>query len=132
MRVLRPAVSALLLFASIASAAAQTPDANGDYFSNETPVLGKPSPGRSPGSLWRTLQALGCRKTPDTNSPILRNLAKGTIIEAEVWRGGSDEVLVNPVDKQGKPWMAVRGKTSGDVCYVRARKQNIQPLKAPP
>lgn len=119
----------VFLLCLAASVFAQTPDANGDYFSNEGSVLGKGSAGQSPGSLWRALEKLPCRKTPDEGSAVVRIAAKGAVLEAEVWRGGSDEVLLNPRDKKGKPWMAVRGKTPEDVCYVRAHSRTIQPLQ---
>lgn len=116
----------VLLF--LAAEAFCDPDAKGDYFNNETPVQGKPSQERSPGSLWRVIEKAACRKAADEGSTVIRTLAKGAVVEVEVWRGGSDEVLINPVDAKGRPWMPVRGKNAEDVCYVRANHKVIRPV----
>lgn len=106
------------------------PDRAGDYRSNEAP-LKRQNPPRplQAGSLWQVVpQSLNCRVAPGTHQPILRQYQRGAILEAEVGRGGSDEVLLNALDAERKPWMAVRGKGVEDRCYVRANKRYIQPL----
>lgn len=54
----------------------------------------------------------------------------GELLEVEVYRGGSDEVFVNRLDRKGKPWMPVRGRDIQDICYVRANSRYIQPFTA--
>jgi hypothetical protein len=57
-----------------------------------------------------------------------RQFKKGTILQSDVGRGGSDEVVINGKDKQGKPWMRVRS-VAGETynCNVRANSRYIQP-----
>lgn len=110
------------------------PDLNGDYFSNDAPLKHPHPPNRlQAGSLWQVVsRGLNCRVAPDINRPIVRQYRQGAILEAEVGRGGSDEVLSNALDGRGKPWMLVRGKRFGDQCYVRANRQYIRPLSKMP
>lgn len=61
----------------------------------------------------------------------MRTFQSGDILQVEVYRGGSDEVLLNVVDAAGKPWMPVRGSRIADRCYVRANQRYIQPLLRP-
>lgn len=106
------------------------PDRRGDYYRNEAPVKGyAPSP-LMPGSLWRVVATkLNCRQNPGSNYPIQRQFKLGDILQAEVGRGGADEVLVNALDNHGFPWMAVRGKTEDERCYVRANNRYLRPIK---
>ncbi len=111
----------------------KAPDESGDYYSNEAPLKGTaPSPLMA-GSLWLVVKnQLNCRQNAGRNEPIIRQFKKGDIIQAEVGRGGADEVLINALDDQGKPWMYVRGgKDVKDLpirsCYVRANQRYIQP-----
>jgi hypothetical protein len=103
-------------------------DRNGDYFSNYAPIQAQ-KPSNSPGSLWQVVSpGLNCRRVSGMQSPIVRQFKKGTILQADVGRGGSDEVMINGKDKQGKPWMRVRS-TAGETynCNVRANRRYIQP-----
>jgi hypothetical protein len=111
----------------------KSPDESGDYYSNEAPLKGTaPSPLMA-GSLWLVVKnQLNCRQNAGRNEPMIRQFKKGDIIQAEVGRGGADEVLINALDDQGKPWMYVRGgKDVKDLpirsCYVRANQRYIQP-----
>ncbi len=104
-------------------------DSKGNYYRNETDVQ---APSRfsklSSGSLWRVVvDELNCRQDKSIFSPVIRTYLANALLEVEVYRGGSDEVNVNPLDLNGKPWMPVRGKDSEDVCYVRANSRFIQP-----
>ncbi len=121
--------SMLLLFLPVA-VQAQTPDEQGNYYRNESPVQAPNRFNRSAsGSLWRVMvDGLNCRRQPNISSPIVRTYLAGELLEVEVYRGGSDEVLINPSDRYGKPWMPVRGATIEDVCHVRANSRYIQPL----
>jgi hypothetical protein len=106
------------------------PDQNGDYFSNEAPLKRQNPPSKmQAGSLWQVVSAtLNCRAAAGTNQTVLRQYKQAAILEAEVGRGGSDEVLLNVKDVNGKPWMVVRGSRSEDRCYVRANRRYIRPL----
>lgn len=118
-------VSLLLLVLLLASAGwAQ------DWFSNDGPVRAAPIPGpMTPGSLWRVVGgSLNGRVTP--GGRVVRVFPRGTVLQADVGRGGSDEVLVNALDAAGKPWMRVRTKQGVDLnCYVRANGKYLQPVK---
>lgn len=104
------------------------PDAKGDYYSNEAPLLGMSVSRLSPGSLWQvTTIGLSCRRQPRVSAPIVRQYKRGDVLQVEVYRGGSDEVLLNAKDANGKPWMPVRGRNLDDRCYVRANSRYIRP-----
>ncbi|MEA5478550.1 hypothetical protein VB774_13055 [Pseudanabaena galeata UHCC 0370] len=107
---------------------AQTTDQQGNYYSNEAPI--KSANYRAAGSLWQVTVAngLNCRRSASLRSPIVRTYLKNAVLEVEVYRGGSDEVLVNPLDENGRPWMPVRGRNIEDICYVRANSLYIQPI----
>lgn len=116
---------------------AQTPpvpqsDRNGDYFSNEGPVLGtKPSGSRNMlGALWQVQSAkLNCRSGIGLEHKVVRQFKQGERLQADVGRGGSDEVFINGKDKSGKPWMWVRSATGESYnCYVRANRSYIRPV----
>ncbi len=125
---------ACLVLPAIAQTPLPQPDRHGDYYSNDAPAKGTvPVDSKlSPGSLWRVVsQGLNCRRSPAQRTAITRQFQRGDILQVEVYRGGSDEVLLNAKDASGKPWMPVRGKNSNQVCYVRANNRYIQPLKRP-
>lgn len=109
------------------------PDRNGDYFSNYAPMRGQVRKNTSnmAGSLWQVHSpGLNCRSQPDVKSPIIQQFKIGTILQADVGRGGSDEVLINGTDSQGKPWMSVRSQAGENYnCYVRANKRYIKPYR---
>jgi hypothetical protein len=104
------------------------PDRNGDYFDNYGPIQAK-KPGNDPGSLWQVISpGLNCRSDRGIQSPIVRSFKKGTILQANVGRGGSDEMWLNWKDQQGKPWMRVRSEAGEDyACNVRANSRYIKP-----
>ena len=109
---------------ALLSVAAEAQDAQGNYYSNESPVR------YASGSLWRVIadDGLNCRRSASLQSPIVRTYLLGSILEVEVYRGGSDEVLINSLDENGKPWMPVKGKDLQNVCFVRANSRYIQPV----
>ncbi|HEY9643821.1 MAG TPA: hypothetical protein V6C57_25245 [Coleofasciculaceae cyanobacterium] len=115
---------------AIAQSPLPQPDHSGNYYRNEAPLKAASTENHlSPGSLWRVVAiGLNCRSAPGTMQPVLRQFAQGDVLQVEVYRGGSDEVLQNPTDSSGKPWMPVRGASPSDVCYVRANSRYIQPL----
>jgi hypothetical protein len=109
------------------------PDRQGDYYTNHTPLKGKvPKASKlMPGSLWLVVSAgLNCRRSLTTKSAIVRQFKRGDVLQAEVARGGSDEVLQNAKDTEGRPWMPVRPKSleRKDICYVRANNRFLQPV----
>ncbi len=113
-----------------AAAQAQVPDSKGNYYRNDASVL---APNRFnklvPGFLWRVMvDELNCRQDASLDSPVNRTFQVGDLLEVEVYRGGSDEVYVNPLDRNGRPWMPVRGANTEDKCYVRANSRFIQPV----
>ncbi len=105
-------------------------DIQGNYFRNETMVKAASRDSKlSAGSLWLVrVDGLNCRRSASLDSAVVRTYALGSLLEVEVYRGGSDEVLVNPLDRNGRPWMPVRGISSEDVCFVRANSRYIQPF----
>jgi hypothetical protein len=114
----------------------KSPDASGDYYSNEAPLKGTVPRPLMPGSLWLVVveNQLNCRQKAGINQPVVKLFKKGDIIQTDVGRGGSDELFINALDDQGKPWMYVRGgKDVKDLpirsCYVRANKRYIQPYQ---
>jgi hypothetical protein len=116
----------------VAQPAMPQPDRTGDYWSNEAPLKGRVPQGSRlmPGSLWQVVSGgLNCRRKPRANQPVVRQFGQGAILQAEVYRGGSDEVLQNSRDASGKPWMWVRANSLRleDACYVRANRRYIQP-----
>lgn len=115
--------------AGIAQTQPNLPDAQGDYYRNDTLVKGTAPRPLMAGSLWQVVAAaLHCRQEPGADQPIVRQYRQGDILQVEVYRGGSDEVLLNAKDATGNPWMPVRGKRSADRCYVRANQRYIQPV----
>lgn len=108
-------------------------DAQGDYYSNEAEVKANRRSRYGTGSLWQVkVRQLNCRQEPSLESPIKRTYAKNALLEAQIYRGGSDEVLINPRDRNGKPWMPVRDRDSSESrCFVRANSRYIQPVKNP-
>lgn len=105
-------------------------DLQGNYFRNETMVQAASRNSKlSAGSLWLVrVDGLNCRRLANIDSQIVRIYDAGDVLEVEVYRGGSDEVLVNSLDRDGNPWMPVRGKNVEDVCFVRANSRYIQPF----
>jgi hypothetical protein len=107
-----------------------TPDRNGDYASNYAPIQGKSlGRGEMAGSLWQVIASgLNCRVDSGVQFPIVRSFSRGTVLQANVGRGGSDEVVINWKDKQGKPWMRVRSEAGESYeCAVRANSRYIKP-----
>ncbi|APB34193.1 hypothetical protein GlitD10_1867 [Gloeomargarita lithophora Alchichica-D10] len=109
---------------------------SGDFYSNDAPIKAQvpAHPAHSKvmaGSLWQVVTPrLNCRRQAATQATIVRQFRRGDILEAEVGRGGADEVLRNVLDTNGKPWMWVRYRTTRpeDACFVRAHRRLIQPL----
>ena len=114
---------------NLAQTQSQNPDAQGNYYSNFTNVQAPQTSYNSSGSLWRVVaENLDCRRSPNLKSLVLRTFQKNILIEAEVYRGGSDEVLVNLLDENGQPWMNVRGRNRSEICLVRANSLYIEPV----
>jgi hypothetical protein len=108
------------------------PDRQGNYFSNEAPVKGRVQSPLMRGSLWQVIVSqLNCRSDADANSPIVRQFQFSELLQADVGRGGADEVLLNAKDKNGNPWMRVRSASGQNYkCYVRANRRYIQPYSS--
>jgi hypothetical protein len=107
------------------------PDRNGNYLRNDTPFTGTaPSP-LMRGSLWQVVSSgLNCRSGFGLRYGVTRQFNRGALLQAEVGRGGSDEVLVNPKDEKGQPWMPARSPQGQNYnCYVRANHRYIQPYQ---
>lgn len=113
----------------LAQAPVPQPDQNGDYFSNQSSVSGQAASPLSPGSLWEvTALGLNCRSSAGMNHAIVRQFEQGQLLQTDVGRGGSDEVLWNATDSNGNPWMRVRSPNGENYdCYVRANRRYIQP-----
>ncbi|MBD1857109.1 MULTISPECIES: hypothetical protein [Leptolyngbya] len=108
------------------------PDRQGNYFSNEAPVKGTVQSPLMRGSLWQvTVSYLNCRSNADAKSRIIRQFKRSELLQADVGRGGADEVLLNAKDKNGSPWMRVRSASGQNYkCYVRANRRYIQPYSS--
>jgi hypothetical protein len=124
------AVLPMTLWSVPAQAQVATPDRQGNYARNETNVLAKRSSRYGTGSLWRVVvDGLNCRQEPSLDSPVKRTYLANELLEVQIYRGGSDEVLINPRDQNGRPWMPVRdGNSSEGACYVRANSRFIRPV----
>ena len=110
-----------------------TPQINsqGNFLTNAGPVQGAMSAGRAqPGALWRIVALrLNCRQHPDGNAKVLLTFVQGHVVQADLGRGGSDEVLYNARDRGGRTWMKVRSQQGqAHNCYIRAHRQYIQPV----
>ena len=136
MNLQKPTVIVLTMFSWIAagSVLAQTspvpkPDRNGNYFSNDAPIKGTVSGRLMAGSLWQVVsRGLNCRSQKGTRHRIVRQFKQGGLLQADVGRGGADEVLLNAKDENGNPWMRVRSAQGTNYnCYVRANRLYIQP-----
>lgn len=104
----------------------------GNYLRNDGPVPGTVTDGRyGVGTLWRVVApSIAGRAQPDPSSKVVRTFRRGTILQADIGRGGSDEVLWNATDNQGNTWMKVRTAKGVDLnCYVRANVRYIQPVR---
>jgi hypothetical protein len=119
-----------LLSATAVQAQVAVPDKQGNYYRNETNVQSPRGDRFGAGSLWRVVvDRLNCRKEPSIDSPVQRTYAANDIVEVQIYRGGSDEVLINPRDQNGRPWMPVRHVSSSEeACYVRANSRFIRPV----
>jgi hypothetical protein len=130
-RVLLALLVSFSLMAAARPQALPRPDSRGDYTRNDGPVKAKsPSGSRSPGSLWRVVApGLAGRTEPGLKGKIVMSFKQGTVLQADVGRGGSDEVLQNAVDGSGHTWMRVRTEDGKDLgCYVRANSRFIRPV----
>ena len=119
-----------LLPATAVQAQVAIPDRQGNYYRNETNVQAKRSSRYGTGSLWQVIvDGLNCRQDPSLDSPVHRTYLADELLEVQIYRGGSDEVLINPRDQNGRPWMPVRvGDSSEGACYVRANSRFIRPV----
>jgi hypothetical protein len=108
------------------------PTLSGDYFTNLGQQQGSVPQGSklSPGSLWRVVSpGLNCRAKPDPKSAIVRQFRQGQVVQANLGRGGSDEVFQNATDRDGKPWMRVISPTGENYnCNVRTNRKYIRPV----
>lgn len=106
--------------------------AQGEWLSNGGPVTGAiHDQGQMAGALWRVIsrRGLNCRRGPELNSAIVRRLAYGTQIQADLGRGGSDDVYYNALDSRKQAWMLIRTAQGQKLnCYLRAHQSLIQPL----
>ncbi|MCU0551962.1 MAG: hypothetical protein MUC48_21710 [Leptolyngbya sp. Prado105] len=108
------------------------PDRQGNYFSNDAPIKGTAQSPLMRGALWQvTTPQLNCRSDATADSPIIRQFKLAEVLQADVGRGGADEVLLNAKDKNGNPWMRVRSMSGKNYnCYVRANRRYLQPYSS--
>lgn len=94
----------------------------------------RPEPGNfvrsDMGQYWRVLRKdLAGRAEPNPRAPVVQKFAKYTVFLADWGRGGSDEVLWNPVDENGNTWLKVKDrKGKAWNCYVRANSAWLKPF----
>jgi hypothetical protein len=120
--------------ATLAQTTFSQPDAHGDYYTNVAPIQGTLPEGSKlqRGSLWQVVSSeLNCHRRPHIESAPVRQFKRGDVLQAEVGRGGADEVLINARATDGKPWMWVRAENFrlNDACYVRANRRYIKPYE---
>lgn len=107
------------------------PPAQGNYYRNDGPVRAQEPRGiKSAGALWRVIgTGLRLRAKPDPRAKVLYTFPAGTVLQADVGYGGSDEVLWNASDDQGNTWMRARTGDGKDLNgYVRANRRYIRPV----
>jgi hypothetical protein len=115
------AVLPVTLWSVAAQAQVAIPDRQGNYARNETNVQAQRASRYGTGSLWKVVV--------DSLNPVKRTYSANDLLEVQIYRGGSDEVLINPRDQNGRPWMPVRdGNSSEGACYVRANSRFIRPV----
>jgi len=119
---------------------AQTPsytqpqsDGHGNWLTNAGPVSGQATSPQTPGALWRVVSPqLNCRAQPRRHAALIVTFRQGQLLQADLGRGGADEVYFNALDRAQHPWMRVRSPQGKSLnCFVRAHRSFIQPLKAP-
>lgn len=125
----------LFLALTLAAALAQ-PNDRGDYEQNNWDgsnlMLGEARSPEMAGSLWKVLVYTRGHTEPNPDSRVVHGFAPGTFLQADVGRGGADEVLLNAKDSQGNCWMRVRDRKGNPLnCYVRANKELIEPVVSP-
>ena len=124
------AVLPLTLGQATVQAQVAVPDRQGNYYRNETNVQAQRASRYGTGSLWQVVvESLNCRQEASIESPVKRTYLANDILEVQIYLGGSDEVLINARDQNGRPWMPVRdGFSSEGACYVRANSRFIRPV----
>lgn len=105
-------------------------DARGNWLTNAGPVYGQVQSPQIPGALWRVVAPhLNCRTQPRRSAKVVHTFKRGALVQANLGRGGSDEVLYNALDLGKNPWMWVVGPQGQPyACFVRAHRSLIQPL----
>lgn len=105
------------------------PDKKGNYSLSLGPVDARKN---YAGSLWYcNVKQLPVRQDANLKSKVLFYLKKGETIPAYIGMGGSDEVLKNAKDPQGRTWMRVLlpakyGEAAS--AYVRANSRYLRPV----
>lgn len=104
----------------------------GNYLTNAGPVKGTVTGHATAGALWRVMTPqLNCRQGPSPKARVILSFRHGAVLQADLGRGGSDEVLYNARDARGYTWMLVRSRQGQPYhCYVRAHQRFIRPLDA--
>lgn len=109
-------------------------DPQGNWLTNVAPIQGHVKSPDAAGGLWRVIASgLRCRQQPQVQAPIVQIFARGNLLQADIGRGGADEVVLNPRDARGGTWMRVRDRGGNALnCYVRAQQSLIRPVLAAP
>jgi len=120
------------VFAIVLTLVSASVSAAGNYLRNDGARLATQPQGHlQAGGLWRVIcPALRGRAQPDRRSRVVHVFPAGTVLQADVGRGGSDEVLLNSVDREGGTWMRARTRAGKPLdCYVRADTRTLAPLR---
>ncbi len=109
-------------------------DTQGNWLTNSGPISGQAKSPQMPGALWRVVSSqLNCRAQPSRHAALITTFRKDHLVQANLGRGGSDEVLFNALDRSKNTWMWVRSAEGHDLgCFVRAHRSFIQPLQKSP
>ena len=107
---------------------------DGDWTFWSRQAIGRqPEPGnfvRSDQDSWKVMvSGLQGRSEPRASAPVVTTFRKGTLLKVDLGRGGSDEVLWNPVDEDGNTWIKVSNREGKPLnCYVRANSRWLRAL----
>ncbi len=130
---MKKTLAIVLLLTALSQAQPAQPNRQGEYewntWDNAAIRTGRVDQGMMAGTLWRVIAPTQAMSEPRSDSRVVKTFQPGTILQADVGRGGSDEVLRNASDKKKNFWMRVRDENGRPLnCYVHANSAIIVPV----